>query len=65
MRRRPLDEQAPETLYAQQLGEQALERQRREADQRLGCCGELRSEGHHRECPLWKPPHIDGQGSLL
>lgn len=52
-------------LYAEQLGEDALERQRREADQRLACCGELKSEGHHRECSLWKPPHVDGQESLL
>lgn len=65
MRRPAFDAQAPENLYAQQLGEEALERQRREADRRLVCCGELKSEGHHRECPLWKPPHIAGQGSLL
>lgn len=54
-----------ETLYAKELGDEALERQRREASIRLSCCGELKDEGHHRECPLWKPPHVDGQESLL
>lgn len=52
-------------LYAAELGDEAFERQRREAAERLSCCGELRDEGHHRECPLWKPPHVDGQESLL
>lgn len=60
-----LDSRSPETLYAREHGEDALERQRREAATRLPCCGELKDEGHHRECPLWKPPHVDGQESLL
>lgn len=59
----PLNE--AEARYAREHGQDALDRQRQEADRRLLCCGELKSEGHHRECSLWKPPHVDGQESLL
>lgn len=59
----------PEDMYAQQLGAEALERQRGERAERHPCCGERVDEGHHPMCskrpPDEPPAHVDGQEALL
>jgi hypothetical protein len=58
-----------ERAYEQQVGEEALERQRGDGRERHLCCGELMVEGHHPMCSK-RPPdepasRVDGQESLL
>lgn len=58
-----------EERYARELGQDALERQRRERGERHPCCGELLAHGHHFMCskrPADEPAaHLDGQQGLL
>lgn len=55
--------------YAREVGNDALERQKRERGERHPCCGELVSEGHHGMCSKRPtdevPAHVDGQEALL
>ena len=55
-----------EEEYAQLMGEEALERQRRETGERYPCCWERRGEPHLGDCPGWEPPPPpEGQEALL
>lgn len=55
--------------YRDELGPEALERQRVLAKERHKCCGEEKSGPHHEGCHLYDPDPlpalIDGQESLL
>lgn len=55
--------------YGDELGPDALERQRKAAKDFFSCCGEHKSGPHHEVCknfvPDAAPPVIDGQESLL
>jgi hypothetical protein len=56
-------------MYARELGDDALSRQKQERVDRHPCCGERADVGHHVMCskrPADEPAaHVDGQGSLL
>jgi hypothetical protein len=55
--------------YAEQLGDEALARQRSERGERHSCCGERIDDGHHMMCskrPDDEPAaHVVGQETLL
>lgn len=58
-----------EEMYAEQVGTDALERQRRDRAERHPCCGERIEDGHHMLCskrPVDEAPaHVEGQVGLL
>lgn len=45
-----------EREYADAMGVEALERQRREVADRHTCCGEWKDGPHHPDCGNWTEP---------
>ena len=58
-----------EALYAEQVGAEALDRQRGDGRERHHCCGEPISVGLHPVCAKRSEDdpasHVDGQESLI
>jgi hypothetical protein len=59
----------PAASYGREVGDDALERQRKLAAELHRCCGEWREGPHHLACKNYVEPEapavIDGQESLL